>query len=289
MIGTAETHGAVSVVNAIAGGRGATVGVELRTAARVDVERLKGTWRTTINGEDSPSELAARSVNSALKLLGKDPARYSGSIATTTEAPIGAGLKTSSSSSLAVCLAVLSAFGLTGFEAKVVLDCSVESSLATGVSITGALDDAASCLLGGVNFADNSRGLIIGRRPLGARLPVVIGIPPTKSSRTKVKAGYVREFAKIADSIFDIGRSGRLWKAMTLNGLLYSSVYGYDPLPAVNAVEAGALGAGLSGTGPAVAAVFDDELGAHRLQEAWADEGIEVIASRTTDEGARIG
>ena len=59
---------------------------------------------------------------------------------------------------------------------------------------------------------------------------------------------------------------------MILNGGAYSSILKYDPLPALRAVEHGALGAGLSGTGPAVAAVFDPSKQAEmdELAEDWA-------------------
>jgi len=52
--------------------------------------------------------------------------------------------------------------------------------------------------------------------------------------------------------------NGRVWDALTLNGLAFSSVLGEDPRPAISAIEAGALGAGLSGKGPAVVAVVEE-------------------------------
>jgi len=53
--------------------------------------------------------------------------------------------------------------------------------------------------------------------------------------------------------------NGHVWDALTLNGLAVASILGEDPRPALSAIEAGALGAGLSGKGPSVAAVVDEK------------------------------
>ena len=45
------------------------------------------------------------------------------------------------------------------------------------------------------------------------------------------------------------------WNALTLNGFAYSNAFGYDTVASIEALSAGALAAGLSGKGPAVAAV----------------------------------
>lgn len=288
MIGEARAMGAISIVNAIACGRGASVGVKLPTVAKVELKEVRGRWRVHLNGRQARSSLAVHTVRRAIRMLGKDPGRYSGSIETMTSAPVGVGLKTSSSSSVAIILAVFSAFGKNRYVARDVLQCSVSASLAAGVSVTGAMDDAASCLLGGVNFADNSTKRVLSSVRLGRPLTVLIRIPQDGSRRASVGASYVRKFSKVAESIFTTGRDGRVWKAMTLNGLLYCSIYGYPPFDALQALEANALGAGLSGTGPAVGAVFDDEGEPQRLARLWDEGGAKVIRTETSDGGATI-
>ncbi|MDE1853145.1 MAG: shikimate kinase [Thaumarchaeota archaeon] len=278
--------GAVSVVNAIASGRGATVAVRLRTRARVEVEQSPGEWDVALNGRFVGSTLAQETVAKTMLAIGLDPSRHSGSVETTTEAPVGVGLKTSSSSSVAISMATLAAFGRQRYAPHDILGYSVSASLASGVSATGALDDAASCLMGGANFTDNLSRKVLSSQRLGKPLTVLIRVPQGRSRRKKVSLRSVRTFSKEADEIFRLGKRGKVWNAMTLNGFLYCSIYGYDPLPATQALEAGALGAGLSGTGPAVAAVFGEQGEPDRLEEAWSDGGANVIVTQTTDEGA---
>ena len=59
-----------------------------------------------------------------------------------------------------------------------------------------------------------------------------------------------------------LAQAGRVAEAMTANGRAYHAAYAaaglaVDDLPVRVALSRGALGAGLSGTGPAVAALFD--------------------------------
>jgi shikimate kinase len=72
---------------------------------------------------------------------------------------------------------------------------------------------------------------------------------------------------------------------MTLNGLLYSTVLGYDSNIAVDALGAGALAAGLSGKGPAVAAVVPQE-SVGSVKEAWEKYGGSIIETRINVEKA---
>jgi shikimate kinase len=289
MMGQAKTMGAISVVNAIACGKGGTLAVNLPTFANVEVKEKRGGWLVSLNDKRLNSSLAVQTVRLAIRKLGEDPGGYSGSINTKTSVPIGVGLKTSSSSSTAIALATFSAFGKNSYEVEDVLECSVSASLAARASVTGALDDAASCLLGGANFADNSTRRILSSIRLGDPMTVLIRVPPVRSRRALIGLDYVKKFSNIAESIFTMGRDGSIWKAMTLNGLLYCSIYGYQPSDSLEALEEGALGASLSGTGPAVAAVLDSHDSSVKLAEIWKKGGAKVIRTETTDGSATIG
>src|SRR5437879_13001743 len=162
----AVTFGAISVVNAIASGRGATAGVKLSTEAEVEMEESTGDWEVTVNGRRWSPGLATETTRCAIRSAGKDPVAFSGKVRTTSTIPVGVGLKTSSSSSTAIALAVHAALGGRVVDPKWVLDCSVDASLASGASVTGALDDAAGCLLGGINMTDNLERKIVSSKPL---------------------------------------------------------------------------------------------------------------------------
>ena len=288
MIGTARASGAITILNAIANGKGATVAVDLPTEATVHITEAKGRWSARVNGKPTTSPLAELAAKDAIRAIGRDPNAYSGSVETRTSVPVGVGLKTSSSSSVAIALATCAAFGDESLSSDEVLRCSVTSSLASKASVTGALDDASSCLLGGTNFADNRSGKILSSKRVGTGHPVLLRVPHTESRRDSVSGPYAEQFSGLADWLFAIGMKGQLWKAMTLNGILYSTLYGYSHSPAIVALQSGALGAGLSGTGPATAAVFDDPRAVAEVAALWAGDGSQVITTRTTDQGGRV-
>ena len=100
----------------------------------------------------------------------------------------------------------------------------------------------------------------------------------------------MRKLGRVAEVLYKMCVEGDLWRAMTMNGTLYSGIYGYDPRPALLAVEHGALGASLSGTGPATAAVFDPRSSSemNQLIEAWASDGSRVLETETNNEHGRI-
>jgi len=288
--GKSTTFGAISIVNAIAGGRGAAAGVRLATDAEVELEEKPGRWTLVTNGKERESRLATETVRLALKIDGKDPDQFSGRIETRSSVPIGVGLKTSSASSTAIALATYAALGHRAYNPKEVLDCSVEASLSSGASVTGALDDAAACLLGGLNMTDNLGRKIVRSKLFDKSLKVVIKVPRRASARQAMDPAFVRKFGKITDSFFQMCLQEEYWRAMVLNGLTYSSILKYDPFAALQAVEMGALGAGLSGTGPAVAAVFESsrqkEMDA--LAERWREDGSATIVTETNNEHGRI-
>jgi shikimate kinase len=286
----AMTFGAISIVNAIAGGKGATASVRLSTEAEVELEAASGTWEVVVNGKKSGSRLAVETVRQAIKSAGKDPDAYSGRVLTSSSVPIGVGLKTSSAASTSIALAVYAALGRKAFDPKKVLDCSVEASISSGASVTGALDDAAGCLLGGLNMTDNLGRKIVSSRLFDKKLKVLIVIPKGRSRREAADPKFVRKFGNLTNLFFEMSLVGDYWRAMVLNGMTYSSILKYDPFPALLAVEHGALGAGLSGTGPAVSAVFDPSKAAEMdaLAKAWAEDGSSVIETETNNEHGRL-
>lgn len=286
----ATTFGAISIVNAIAGGKGVTASVRLSTEAEVELEAGSGAWEVLVNGKKSGSRLAVETVRQAIKSAGKDPEAYSGRVQTTSSVPIGVGLKTSSAASTSIALAVYAALGLKAFDPKKVLDCSVEASLASGASVTGALDDAAACLLGGLNMTDNIGRKVVSSRLFDKKLKVLIVVPKGRSRRETADPKFVRKFGYLTNLFFEMSLKGDYWRAMVLNGMTYSSILKYDPFPALLAVEHGALGAGLSGTGPAVAAVFEGSKTAEMeaLAKVWAEDGSGVIETETNNEHGRV-
>jgi shikimate kinase len=289
MRGWGEVNGAVSLVSAIPSGRGATLAVSLRTSARVALTRgLRRGWKAFVNGRRAVGSLTVEAAKECILSCGLDPSLFSGVIETFSEAPQGVGLKTSSSSTLAVALATAAALGSRRYDESRILMCSVVSSLRSGKSVTGAIDDAASCLLGGVNMTDNRTNKVVRSVRLGRRLAVLICVPSRRSRRGSLDLSEARRLADVSEHLFQECMRGSYWKAMTINGFVTCSLLGYSCLEAVRAIEMGALGAGVTGTGPAVAAVFDGEP-PEELEREWLSRGSAVIRTATTDCRGRLG
>jgi shikimate kinase len=80
---------------------------------------------------------------------------------------------------------------------------------------------------------------------------------------------------------------GNFWSALTLNGLIYSSALGHNPSIAIDALETGALAAGLSGTGPAVTAIVSKEK-IDRVKDAWQVYEGDILQASLNHEKAKV-
>ncbi len=138
---------------------------------------------------------------------------------------------------------------------------AVQASRDAGVTLTGALDDQAACVRGGCHVTDNRSGQIL--QSLSAPpLHVAIWVPEAAIPKALLRNVDVSAARDGATEALRLARAGRIAEAMTANGRAYLATYrdaGFpvDGRPVEVALRQGARGAGLSGTGPAVAALFD--------------------------------
>ncbi len=253
---TARVHGAVSLVNALAAGRGATVGVA--STVEADVRASPGSG-ITVRSENR--SLSSRLV--ALTVQKMAPARALARTAVRvelrSEIPTGFGLKSSSAISSVVALACARAFGDAGGGKEKgaaadsrVLAAGVDASIETGVSVTGAYDDACACYYGGIAVTDNGRRRLVASARAPRNLAAAIFVP---RSRRRGRAADLRLLRPVFERAWALAREGHYWDAMTVNGLAAAPMLGPDPRVLADLVGAGALGASVSGNGPAVAAV----------------------------------
>ncbi len=136
--GTAIAYGAVTVVNAIATGKGAALGVNLWTKAKVRLTGDKG----VVNGKilSDPNEditLIKESVLTVLKYFHVEN-EFGAEVETESNIPIAKGLKSSSVASNALVLATIGALRKK-VDDFTVLDFSVDASIKAKTTITGAL------------------------------------------------------------------------------------------------------------------------------------------------------
>ena len=248
----AVMHGAVSIVNAIATGKGATLGISLQVEAII--EATAGTGIFYENKESSRSSRLIRSVIE--KAVPKNDLQNSKlTISLKSEIPSGYGLKSSSAISSIVSLACAKLFKSQINDLEV-LRHGVEASIESKVSITGAFDDACGCYFGGFVVTDNYNQKIVKSEKAPEDLSAVIFIPRSR------KRGNIRKL-KVLDGVFaqawTLASNSDYWNAMLLNGLATSTILHSDPRILTSVVEAGALAASVSGNGPSIAAIAKKE------------------------------
>jgi len=248
----AVMHGAVSIVNAIATGKGATLGISLQVEAIIEA-----TTGTGIFYENKESSRSSRLIKSVIeKAVPKnDLQNFKLTISLKSEIPSGYGLKSSSAISSIVSLACAKLFKSQINDLEV-LRHGVEASIESKVSITGAFDDACACYFGGFVVTDNYNQKIVKSEKAPEDLSAVIFIPRSR------KRGNIRKL-KVLDGVFaqawTLASNSDYWNAMLLNGLATSTILHSDPRILTSVVEAGALAASVSGNGPSIAAIVKKE------------------------------
>ena len=130
----ATVHGAVSIVNAIANKKGATLGISLKVIVEMETSPGKG----IIIKSDNKS-LSSRLINKTIeKIVSKeDLEKNKITMTLDSEIPTGYGLKSSSAISSAVALACAKIFKLKFTDQQILL-AGVDASIESKVSITGA-------------------------------------------------------------------------------------------------------------------------------------------------------
>jgi shikimate kinase len=155
-----------------------------------------------------------------------------------------------------------------------------------GVTITGALDDALASMLGGAVVTDNREMMLLKRDEFSRDVMLLVPDKKLYSKDTDVRRS--RAITPLADVAFDLAMRGDYGRAMTLNGFAYCGALGLPIEPLLTALEAGAEGVSLSGTGPAYAALIDKEK-MNALEAAWRLLGGRVIRTKTNNKKATMG
>jgi len=250
MKGYGKAYGAVSIVNAISTGKGAALGIKLETEAEVKI--LEDSRDVYLRNSEHDPSLAREVIRTAAEVLGIE--KMGAEIETRSNIPVAVGLKSSSSAAVAIALATLDALGRQ-VDDETLLKIVAKASLRSGTSITGAMDDAAACLLGGIAITDNHAMRLIRHEKADEKLKAVISIPDKRTYTRDFRKELLDPIKELAEEAFNLALSGKYWRAMTLNGLIHAAALSIDIRPIIQALRRGALAAGVSGTGPAIAAV----------------------------------
>jgi shikimate kinase len=282
----AIAHGAATIVNAIALGKGAAFGVDLWTKTEVRLTEEPQVIKGEITSDPAESPLLIeRTVSRVFQHFSVEK-RFGAKVKTWSNIPIARGLKSSSVAANAVALASVAALGKS-LDDLTVVKLGVDAAFDAKVTITGAFDDACASYFGGAVVTDNLKRKLVKHAALAEDLTVLFHVPSRKAYTADSDVNRLRTVKPLVKIAYSEALKGNFWAALTLNGFIYSSALGIDAEVVLDALTAGALAAGLCGKGPAVTAVVSsDKIDAVRtaLQRHEGD----VLHSRLNHEKAKV-
>ena len=287
-LGKAEAiaHGAATIVNAIATGEGAAFGVDLWTKAQVELTDEP----KMIKGEiaSDPSENTFLIERAAARVLEhfKVEKQFGAKVKTQSNIPIARGLKSSSVAANAVVLATVVALGKS-LDDLAVVNLGVDAAFDAKVTVTGAFDDACASFFGGVVVTDNLKRKLIRQSTLPEGFIVLFHVPSQKAYTGNSDVAKMRTVKQLVEVAYKEALRGNFWTALSLNGLIYSSALGYDASVALDALNAGAVAAGLCGKGPAVTTVVPEDK-IDPVKAALQRHEGEVVKAGLNHEKARV-
>ncbi len=279
-IAKATVHGAISLVNAIANQKGATLGIALKVEVIVEASSGKGILLQSKN-----KSFSTRLINKTVEKIvsKKDLEQNKITITLDSEIPTGYGLKSSSAISTAVALACAKIFK-SKFSEQQILLAGVDASIESKVSITGAFDDVCSCYYGGFNVTDNAKRKRIHFEKGQTNLMAVIFIP---KNRKRGNLKDLKSLSLVFEKAWELARKTNYWEAMIINGLATATILKSNPKVITELIEKGALGASVSGNGPAVVAITKKENEVN-IKKVFSTLEGNVIVSKVNNKKADV-
>lgn len=258
MEGSAYCHGAATIINGIALGKGAAYGIGLKTSAKVKLTDEPGVFKVRIESdEDENQELAKCCAQEVLKKFGLE-SEHGTEIITSSNIPISRGLKSSSAAANAITLAMYRALG-EGYSEMEIINIGIEASLKAKVTLTGAFDDACATYFGNVVVTDNLTREILAQYAIEEDYEVIIHVPDKKIRKFEVDIQRLKGIRETLKEAHNMALKGDYKTAIRMNGLAYGSAMGLDTKITMRVLEAGAVTAGISGTGPATVILAEPE------------------------------
>lgn len=279
-----RSPGSATIINAIATGFGSAFGIGLDIVCNAKTQSHSITCSNDVGADTSLMELC---VSNVFDYYGVDSAEFGLDIKTTSELPMASGLSSSSALSNAVTAIsskiISEEFNLEPLSDFDIINLAIESSLKAKVTITGAFDDATASYFGGVTVTDNGARKLLIKEPM-EELPVLVYMPNFISKSGSSDVNKMKLMSPLVETAFEIAKNKDYFKALNLNGLIYAAALGFDSSIAIDALNAGALASGLSGTGSSFVAICEEDK-IDDIKEAWSLLDGRVIETFSDNEG----
>ncbi len=275
-----KVFGAVSIVNAIATGKGSTLGIDTFVETTLTKKEGKGIHITSENKSIS-SRLINKLIENMIPKKILDNTKLE--LDFKSNIPTGYGLKSSSAISSAVVLSCAKAFGKNMSDDEI-LKLGAKTSIQTKISITGAYDDACACHFGGFNVTDNSKMRLLHREIAPKDLQAIIFLP---KSRKRGNLKKLKEFKDAFEKSWQFAKNSDYWNAAILNGIATSSILNSEPNLIMKLMEKGALCATVSGNGPSIMAITDRK-NKSRVQKEFSGLDGKIMISNINNKKAYV-
>ncbi len=264
-----RVNGGLSVISAFATGIGSAVAVDLPMHSEVSQSA----------NEYSGNRVVRKILEFTDGEFGSGT-RYDISISSSI--PPSRGLKSSSTTVLAVIRPVLELCGIKVDDATL-LNSAAKASMFAGISATGALDDLAASFYGGISLCNNASGRIISVHTVDESR---VAIAYSRKQRPSVSMGD-RGWETLKESFSTLPAmvmNGKYREAMQINGELMSRITGLDSetLEFLKSTVSGTVFQ--SGKGPAMASFVDGPI----TVRTPVPEGLGLISTRLTNSGLEM-
>ena len=276
--------GSATVINAIATGFGSAfgIGLDIRCKAKAIDSGIK-----CFNDVGASTNLMDLCVSRVFERFDINKDEFGLEIKTQSTLPMASGLSSSSASSNAIVAIsskiVSDEFNLTPLSDLEIINLAIDASIEAGVTITGSFDDATASYFGGIVVTDNRNRKFIIREKMDD-YKILVYMPNFHAESGESDVTRMKVMAPLVETAFGFAKNRDYFKALNLNGLIYASALGFNPAIAIDAIQAGAIASGLSGTGSSFVAVCD-ETSIDDIKDAW--DGLEgrVIETNVDNDG----
>ena len=271
VLGRGSANGGVSVLHAAGLGKGCSIGIELST----EVSLVAGEAEVSSDEHGILDSVMAVWIESGYPQPGDTGWRVS------SEVPIGQGLKSSAALACAAAMALNEASwtALSDFD---IVDIAVAAQRRAGCTITGSMDDAWAAISPGWKLVDpiqSSRDSVLLEGDIDEGLTVLIALRGSRLA--EVQSDSFSNQRKIFERAMASLSSGSVLSAMSANGMAVAAATGDDEALRIcnSVIVRGAIAAGVSGSGPAIAIVCYEQ-GVEQLTDFLTDSDMRVIHSR---------
>ena len=203
-----------------------------------------------------------------------------------SEIPAAMGLKSSSAMTLSIIYGIISMNNININE-KDLLKIAAKASIYNRTSITGAIDDIASCYYGGLCITDNNKNKLLTRSKIKDNYLLIAYNDDIRKTYDYKNYDFTI-YKKFYKNIEQLLNDNFIYEAMVLNGYLFGTIFGYNNDLINYFLKNGSIYAGQSGKGPAFFSVYSSLKDREIAYNNFRMDNYKLIKSRFNNDGINI-